>query len=150
MTMIYAGGAAATPPQCTQADDARSQSTCCFDGSTEACNQPNYPRYRTWGYSASQRFSDGGASLTWEAFKASIDSSSPVAFLWKWTASEGAHYMVAYGYSENVTTGRKMVHIMDPLPVGVGTRKSVTYDAWVGGPWYDALQTGYYYNIVKN
>lgn len=152
MTMLFAGGDAETITQCSQADRALSQDSCCYNGGTRACNRPYMPKYEQWGFTATEVYHDLGAYPTWENFKGLINAGMPVAFLWRWTKVGGGHYMVAYGYFENTATvpATRMVYIMNPWPPGVGERQSVTYEKWVGGPRFDNLQTLYFWNILKN
>ncbi len=160
MTMLFAGGDSSALTQCAQANDAFSQSSCCANGSTGVCNKPYYPLFDNWGFAAEMVLSTNksgtpwekmkGAALSWTDLKGLIDAEKPVAFLWRWKKG-GGHYMVAVGYYEDLTTvpETRMVHIINPLPQGVGERQSVAYDKWIGGPAYTHLQTCYFYNIAQ-
>jgi hypothetical protein len=151
MTMLYAGGDSAAITQCAQANSAFSQTECCDDGSDSACNKPHYPRFSSWGFSASKAADISGASPSWDAFKALMDANKPVAFLWKWKKG-GGHYMVAVGYYEDTgtTPATQMVKILNPWPPNVGAKESLTYDKFAGGAKYNNLLTVYFYNITKN
>lgn len=150
MTMLFAGGDSETVTQCGEANNAFEQTSCCGNGETKKCNQPYYPLYENWGFSAREVSNDNGAALSWSDLKGLIDAGKPVAFLWKWN-SGGGHYMVVVGYHEDLTASpaKRLVHILDPWPPDVGEKKSITYKNWAGGSAYDHLQTCYYYNIVK-
>jgi hypothetical protein len=150
MTMLFAGGDAGGITQCAQANDAFVQNSCCEDGAATKCNKPFYPLYDNWGFTAKEGYNDAGAALSWTALKAVLDAGKPVSFLWKWN-SGGGHYMVAVGYYEDTTENpvKRLVNINDPWPPGEGKKYSVTYEKWVGGAKYDALQTCYYYDIAK-
>jgi hypothetical protein len=146
MTMLYAGGDSATITQCAQANLAFSQSTCCTNGATTACNKPYYPEYNKWGFSFT--YTDDTAP-TWKALKGLMDSGKPLVFLWMWNEG-GGHAMVAVGYYEDTTTNTRMVNMIDPWPPNVGKKSSITYASFVGGTGYNYTFGGYYTNVTKN
>jgi hypothetical protein len=145
MTMRFKAEAATlVPPQCSQATKAqdnakflrgRGRQDCCANNNANAsqkpCNSPWFPEYDKWGFEAN--WTNSGVAPSWEQLKQLIDNKQPLAFLWSWKpVSEGyAHYMVAIGYSE--TSNNRIVHYLDPSPVGKGAKKTVFYDVWVGG-----------------
>jgi hypothetical protein len=151
MTMLFAGGDEAVITECAQANDAFSQTACCASGGTSACNKPWLPMYSNWGFTAKERYASGGAYLSWEAFKSTIDQGKPVAFLWRWKKG-GGHYQAAVGYYEDKTTNpvTRMVQVNNPWPPNVGEQSSMTYENWAGGSGYDHTQTCYFYDIIKN
>lgn len=148
MTMLFAGGDA--PQQCVQANAVfPSQNTCCQNGNTTVCNNPEYPRYNAWGFNSSTRWANGyenSVNPSWETIKNLISSGQPLAFLWGWNSGGGAHYMVAVGYYEDATT--RTVYINDPWPVGSGERKAVRFEKWIGGDNYDNTLKLYIHNIT--
>ena len=148
MTMLYAGGDPSVITQCAEANNAFSQTSCCSNGSTSRCNQPYYPLYDNWGFTAANMYSEKGAYLSWNGLKEVIDAGKPVAFLWHWK-SGGGHYQVATGYYEDTSTSpaTKMVYVNNPWPPNEGAQTSCTYASFTGGPRYDHLQTCFYYDI---
>ncbi|MEI8356738.1 MAG: papain-like cysteine protease family protein, partial [Deltaproteobacteria bacterium] len=147
MTMLFLGGDLGKITQCEQANTAQSQTKCCTDGSSAACNKPHYPEYDKWGFTA--QYSDSATPPSWELLKGSIDGGKPLAFGWQWNAG-GGHMMVAVGYYEDASTtpAKRMVNVYDPWPVNVGKKQSMTYSAWTGGE--DYKWGGYFYNITKD
>jgi len=146
MTMLFAGGNASTITQCAQANAAFSQTTCCSNGGTAACNQPNLPEYDKWGFN----YEDSTETPSWETLKALLNAGKPLLFTWMWTQG-GGHGMVAVGFYENTSTSpaTRMVNMIDPWPPNVGTKQSIEYNKWAGGASYGYTFGGYFTNVSK-
>ena len=103
----------------------------------ECDNSGNWPFTPPLGWSYS--FTEGvapKAALTWEELQREIrDNRMPVTFQWKWKgitrSTRGyndAHWLVAEGCpSSSYDTTRGWVSIHDPLPVGRGRHRIISY-----------------------
>jgi len=127
MIMKYVSAANA-PEQCTEATN-RNGGECCTNGSSTTCNQPGWPEWSKYGFSAIQN----GTVLTFEQIKTTLKANSPVAFSWRWN-SGGGHMMTVSGW--HIINGQEYVYVRDPWPVGKGVTKWMTYKAYVSGANY--------------
>jgi hypothetical protein len=132
--------------QCQQADALFAHQDCCNKPVPAGCIQPGWPDFPHWGFQTAM--TDWEMALSWAQLKSQIDLDQPVAFAWGWDGG-GGHLMVARGYCEFLNPGRdidKYVLINDPLPVGTGGNKYITYAEFLAVPgnhihWRDYYNT---------
>lgn len=142
MTTKFAGVAVT---QCQQANARFTRQDCCTKPTPAACIQPGWPDFPAWGFQTD--LTAWGTALTWDQIKSQIDSNRPVAFSWGWTGG-GGHLMVARGYCYYGDRDiDKYILINDPLPVGTGNNRYVTYADFVAGADHSHWQD--YYNTIK-
>lgn len=90
--------AASAWTQCVMVNDEFSQTTCCIDGSTSQCNQPNVltsPLTRTGNLASWQ-----GGTISFADVKTHINAKSPVAVRIGWSGG-GGHFVVIGGYIDD-------------------------------------------------
>ena len=127
--------------ECDEANKEFSQSTCCQNGSSSQCNQGGWPQPDKYGFTFN---TTSDTPLQWNQVTGQIYcNSKPFAFSWHWSGG-GGHMMVAVGYS--IVDGANYITVNDPLPVGMGSQWTNTYDYYVSATghthWND------YYNIT--
>jgi hypothetical protein len=95
--------------QCRIANAELSQSTCCSDGGSDACNQPWYvDRALTRTGNLAGRCV---GQATWEKVRDEIDAGRPVCARVGWREG-GGHFVLITGYYE--TAGTRGLNIEDP------------------------------------
>jgi hypothetical protein len=140
MCMEYLGSPAIE--QCDQANKRFSRNDCCNSPTPNACNNGGWPEFPKYGYE-SEHTSD--APLSWDEIKNQIACRKvPFCNTWHWSGG-GGHMMVISGYA--LIDGQQMVYLRDPLPVGTGSSRWLTYSAYVSGSGYTHWDD--YYNIRK-
>ncbi|HWA83926.1 MAG TPA: papain-like cysteine protease family protein [Fimbriimonadaceae bacterium] len=90
--------AASTWTQCVLVNDELSQTTCCVNGSTNQCNQPNVltsPLQRTGNLDSWQ-----SGTISFNDVKTRIGSGHPVAVRIGWSGG-GGHFVVIGGYIDD-------------------------------------------------
>lgn len=127
--------------ECDEANKEFSQTTCCANGSSSQCNNGGWPQPDKYGFTFN---TTSNAPLTFAEIQGQIScSAKPFAFSWHWSGG-GGHMMVVVGY--NTVDSVNYVTVNDPLPVGVGSQWTNTYDYYVAATghthWND------YYNIT--
>lgn len=129
--------------QCDEANKRFSRTDCCNNPTPTACNNGGWPEFAKYGFSASNTTN---AALSFDEVKNQIYCrKAPFCNTWKWNGG-GGHMMVISGYM--VIDGVQYVYLRDPLPVGVGSSRWITYNAYVSGANYTHWDD--YYNIKKN
>ena len=63
---------------------------------------------------------------------------------WRWVEG-GGHMMIISAYK--TIEGEDMVKIIDPLPIGTGTVRWISYSEYVEGPGYTHWDD--FYNVAK-
>lgn len=139
MTMKFLG---ANVKQCDEANKQFGRTDCCNSPTPTECNNGGWPQFTKYGFKANQTTK---APLTWEEVKTQIGCYKvPFCNTWAWTGG-GGHMMVISAYA--LRSGEKWVYLRDPLPVGTGSSRWITYDAYVSGA--DYTHWNDYYNIAK-
>lgn len=101
------------------------------DTITGTCNWLGTPFAVGLGYT----MSDTNIALSWEALSAQISSGKPVVFEWNWTGvttqtdnNSGGHYLVAEGCPQSSYIAfHGWVSVHDPMPVGIGRHRIMSY-----------------------
>lgn len=96
VALFYDAGSPWT--QCTVANAGLDQTTCCQDGGTAACNQPNYLEKALALVGHLQ--SDFGGALAFGAIREQIDGGRPIGLCIDWTGG-GGHFVAVDGYDVN-------------------------------------------------
>jgi hypothetical protein len=99
-------------------------------------DQPNTPFTKPFGY----QFSYAPNALSWETLVAEITAKRPVIFKWYWLGitqateeSAGAHFLIAEGCPQtNYIKRSGWISVHDPLPIGKGHHRIITYNAYSG------------------
>jgi hypothetical protein len=94
--------------QCSMVDAEMAQTTCCVDGSSAACNQPNVldsPLSRAGVLDHME-----GGTVAYSAIRGEIDAGHPLAWRIGWSGG-GGHFAVIEGYQ---SLGGEWVSIGDP------------------------------------
>ncbi|MEO8112194.1 MAG: papain-like cysteine protease family protein [Ginsengibacter sp.] len=139
MTMNFLGGSVT---ECDEANKRFSRSDCCNSPTPSACNNGGWPEFDKYGFKADHT---SDAALSWDDVKKQIFCHKvPFCNAWHWNGG-GGHMMVISGYM--VLNNVNYVYLRDPLPVGVGSSRWITYDAYVSGAGYTHWDD--YYNIAK-
>ncbi len=121
------------------------------DTITASCNWQSTPFAAAFGYS----IADTNIALSWEALSTQITSGKPVAFEWNWTGittnttgNTGGHYLVAEGCPHSsYISFHGWVSVNDPLPVGIGRHRIMSYAEYRNLPSIDFPgYTDYAYN----
>jgi hypothetical protein len=141
MTTKFAGVAV---KQCDQANARFTRNDCCVSPTPAACIQPGWPEFPKWGFNTD--ITGWGVALTWVQLKAQIDNNHPVAYSWGWTGG-GGHLMVAIAY-QYWAADDIWILINDPLPVGAGSSRWITYNEFVAAAG-DHVHWQDYYNTIK-
>jgi hypothetical protein len=141
MTMNFLG-ANPSVVQCDEANKRFGRTDCCNNPTPSACNNGGWPEFDKYGFTADHT---SDAALSWDDVKKQIYCRHK-AFCntWHWSGG-GGHMMVISGYM--VLDGVQYVYLRDPLPVGVGSSRWITYARYVSGPGYTHWDD--YYNITK-
>jgi Papain-like cysteine protease AvrRpt2 len=79
-----------------------------------------------------------GTAIAYSTIKVNVNESKPWIYAYQLNGG-GGHLMVGAGYSTDGAS-IKNVLIIDPMPVGVGTCRWITYNEYKGG-------TGYAYKV---
>jgi hypothetical protein len=114
---------AATWTQCTVVNEGLGQTTCCQDGGSSACNQPNYLEKALAIVGHLDR--DFGGALGLDAIAAQIDVGRPIGLCIDWKGG-GGHFVVVDGYDRATQT----LDVKDPMfgpshvPVGSFPRRT--------------------------
>lgn len=144
MVMDYLGHGV---DQCTQANNRFGRTDCCNTPTPGACVQGGWPEFAKYNFS-SVHTTD--AALSWTDLKRQISRSRyckkrPFAFTWYWPGG-GGHMMVAKGYYtlRLAAVTLNLVEMIDPLPVGVGDTRWITYDYYVASPGHHTHWDDYY------
>jgi hypothetical protein len=128
--------------QCDQANHRFSSNACCGRPvPVNPCINGGWPDFSHYGFSADQTTDQ---ALSWEDLCAQIDNHRPIAFTWHWRGG-GGHMMVAIGHA--ISDNERWVLVHDPLPVGQGETKRITYENYVSGS--DHTHWNDYYNITR-
>ncbi|HYV95448.1 MAG TPA: papain-like cysteine protease family protein [Chitinophagales bacterium] len=139
MTMEFLG---ATIDQCDEANKEFGRTDCCNTPTPSVCNDGGWPEFDKYGFKADHTTD---AALSWDEVKRQIYCHKvPFCNTWHWSGG-GGHMMVISAYS--VINGVSYVYLRDPLPVGTGSSRWITYDAYVSGSGYTHWDD--YYNIAK-
>ena len=139
MTMEFLG---ANIDQCDEANKQFGRTDCCNAPTPTACNNGGWPEFGKYGYQADHT---SDAPLSWDNVKYQISChQTPFCNTWHWSGG-GGHMMVISAYA--VIDGANYVYLRDPLPVGVGSSRWITYAAYVSGSGYTHWDA--YYNIAK-
>lgn len=94
--------------QCELVNEIRGQTTCCTDGSSAACNQPNVLTTPLEEVDCLDRWQ--GGSVDWSTITGEIDAGRPLAFRIGWNGG-GGHFAVIEGYQR---IGEQWVAVDDP------------------------------------
>lgn len=139
MTMNFLGG---NVTQCDEANKRFGRTDCCNTPTPTICNNGGWPEFDKYNFKADHT---SDAALSWDEVKKQIYCHKvPFCNTWHWSGG-GGHMMVISGYM--VLNNVKYVYLRDPLPVGTGSSRWITYDAYVSGPGYTHWDD--YFNISK-
>lgn len=141
MTTKFAG---VSVRQCDQANARFNRGDCCDSPNSDACRIGGWPDFPRWGFNTD--ITDWGVALTWVQLKAQIDANRPVTYAWGWVGG-GGHIMVAVAY-QYWAANDIWILINDPLPVGSGSSRWITYNEFVAAPNHHTHQVDYY-NTVR-
>ena len=140
MTMEFLGSGSIQ--QCDEANKRFGRTDCCNSPTPSACNNGGWPEFDKYGFKADHT---SDAPLSWDDVKRQIYCSKKgFCNTWHWSGG-GGHMMVISGYM--TLDGTSYVYLRDPLPVGTGSSRWITYAAYVSGPGYTHWDD--YYNITK-
>jgi acylphosphatase len=136
ITLFY--DPAATWTQCTLVNNKFGQTTCCTNGSSNACNQPGYPdqALTTTGHLASTAL--GKPSL--QTLTNQLEAGHPVSINIQWNGG-GGHNPATDGY-DNRDTATPTIDIQDPW-YGQSTQDFNTFPGSYNGgaSWYESYFT---------
>lgn len=138
MIMAYSG-TGTVPTQCEQSNYDLGRNDCCGTPAPAACVQGGWPDFEHYGHSF--EMTRWGTALSFAKLRAEIDAGRPLGFAWGWTGG-GGHYMVAAGYKVDAA-GTRWVWIVDPSPVGSGSKRYVTYDEFVASAGHSTWDNEY-------
>jgi hypothetical protein len=128
--------------QCEEANKRFGREDCCNLPFSENCDCGGWPRFARHGFIA-ERTDD--AALSWEGVKQQVECwKAPFCVTWRWIEG-GGHMMVISAYK--TVDGENMVKLTDPLPVGIGAVRWISYSEYLQGPGYTHWDD--FYNIRK-
>lgn len=136
ITAYYNPGSTWT--QCTLVNTDRNQTTCCINGSSNACNQPGYPdqALTTTGHLSSTAMNKPAL----QTLVNQLDSGHPVSINIQWNGG-GGHNPATDGY-DNRDTAAPTIDIQDPI-YGPSTQDFNSFPgSYQGGAsWYESYFT---------
>jgi hypothetical protein len=116
--------------QCTQANNRFGRNDCCNSPTPNACVVGGWPEFNKYNFTSKNTID---APLSWDKIRSEIDCNNrPITYTWHWPLKSG-HMVTVIGYSVGKCSGERFLHINDPSPPNVGSKYTITYDAYVAG-----------------
>jgi hypothetical protein len=113
-----------------QAQDFQVKVDACKANIEQFCNRFHAPILDELGFTFLRGSALSPPSLSEALITADIDAGRPIIFGWQFTLHDknAVHFMVIVGYHRTKTTRKLKLRIYDPLPVGVGSVQTISYD----------------------